>query len=555
MASAAALAAYCGVSFAFFGAWVVAHPAGRTIGRSPEANDFVWSFAWWPHALWHGENPIVTHAIWAPSGLDLAWAITSPGLALALTPVTLAAGPVVSYNVAAVLIPALGAWTAFLLCRYVTQAFWPSLAGGYLFGFSSFVLSEQGVSHLHMVAVFVLPLVALVLLQYLDGRIGRRALAVRLSLLLAAQFSIATELFATLTLALAAGLALAWALSPPRRPRLRAALAPLAAAYGLAAILVAPLLWYIVTDFRSGVFFPPGDNSADLLNLLVPTTETAVGGSAASGLSAHFAPNVFEQGAYLGLPVLVILALFLARRWRTTAGRFLAIAVGVATLAALGTALHVDGHRLLPLPWWPVARIPPLNKVYPLRLMVYPTLIAAVVVALWAASRESARWLRVTLTALAVLAVAPHLQAQLWHRTPRIPAFFADRRYETCLAPGENDLVIPYDFLGDALLWQAVSGFHFRMAGGDFGSGYVPPAFSGTTVVRLLHDHGHGGDGPAILALARAKGVSTILLDPTDPWPWQPILAAIEPPRKQVGGMLLYPIAPGLVTDAGCVAG
>jgi hypothetical protein len=93
------------------------------------------------------------------------------------------------------------------------------------------------------------------------------------------------------------------------------------------------------------------------------------------------------------------------------------------------------------------------------------------------------------------------------------------------------------------------------LAGGDFGSGFVPAEFGGTTVLRLLHDHGHPGDGASILAFARSKGVSTILLDPTDPWPWQPILAGIEAPKKEVGGMLLYPLLPGLVTDAACVSG
>ena len=52
------------------------------------------------------------------------------GLAVVLAPVTLLFGPVVAYNLAAVLLPALAAWTAFLLCQHVTGTFWPSVAGG-----------------------------------------------------------------------------------------------------------------------------------------------------------------------------------------------------------------------------------------------------------------------------------------------------------------------------------------------------------------------------------------------------------------------------------------
>jgi hypothetical protein len=550
---AAALAIYGVISFAYFGSWVVAHPERMLVGRSSDTNVFIWNFAWWPHALLHGENPIYTHAIWAPSGLDLAWAVSSPGLSLAFAPLTLLIGPLASYNVAAVLTPALAAWTAFLLCRYITESIWPSLVGGYLFGFSSWMLGQQADAHLHMVASFLVPLFALVLLQFLDGRIGGRAVTLRLGLLLAAQFAVATELFASLTLACALALAIAFALVPAARSRLRASIAPLIGAYAFAACLVSPLLYYTLTDFRSTVFFPPGDYSADLLNFVLPTQDTAIGGTAAKTISAHFTSNEFEQGAYLGLPTLVIVALFILRRRSHPSGRFLATSLAVATLAALGTALWVEGHRLVPLPWWLAAQLPELDKVFPARLLVYVTLAAAVAVAIWAASNDTPRWLRVALPALAVLALVPHLQAHRWERTPKLPAFFAGGAYKLCLEPGENDLIIPYNFLGDALLWQAKSDFHFRMADGDFGSGFIPPEFAGTTVLRLLHDHGHPGDGPSILELARSKGVSTILLDPTDPWPWQSILNEIEPPKKSVGGMLLYPLKPGLVTDFACI--
>jgi hypothetical protein len=550
---AAAFAIYCAVSFAYFGSWVASHPGRRLVGRSTDTNVFIWNFAWWPHALLHGENPIYTHAIWAPSGLDLAWAVSSPGLSLAFAPLTLLFGPLVSYNVAAVLMPALAAWTAFLLCRYVTKSFWPSLAGGYLFGFSSWMLGQQADAHLHMVGSFLVPVLALVMLQFLDGCIGRRGSTLRLGLLLAAQFAVSTELFATMTVACVVSLTVAFALIPSLRGRLRAAVAPILGAYALASCLVSPLLYYVLTDFRSTVFFPPADYSADLLNFVLPTQDSAIGGSAAKTISAHFTSNAFEQGAYLGLPALAILVLFVLRRWRLAGGRFLGASLVIATLASLGTALWVEGHRLVPLPWRFVAQLPALDKVFPVRLLVYVTLLVAVTVALWAASNDAPRWLRVALPALAVLALVPHVQAHRWDRTPRMPAFFASGAYNLCLESGENDLIIPYNFLGEALLWQAKSGFHFRMADGDFGSGFIPPEFAGTTVLRLLHDHGHPGDGPSILELAHSKGVSTILLDPSDPWPWQPILGEIEPPRKTVGGMLLYPLEPGLVTDFACI--
>src|SRR5207253_6625669 len=129
------LLGYVAVSFAYFGARLLPHPGNAYVGDQVDPQIFIWAFAWWPHAILHGIDPVVTHAIWAPVGVNLAWATSVPGLALPLAPVTLLFGPVLAYDTAAVLLPALAAWTAFLLCRHVTRATLPSIGGGYLFGF------------------------------------------------------------------------------------------------------------------------------------------------------------------------------------------------------------------------------------------------------------------------------------------------------------------------------------------------------------------------------------------------------------------------------------
>src|ERR1700733_6073124 len=122
-------AAYVVGSLAIFGHGTLRHPAseyvGWNVGSDPQG--FIWALGWWPHAVAQGLNPFVTHAVDAPVGLNLAWATAVPGIALAMLPLTLTAGPVVAYNVAALLAPPLAAWTAFLLCRYLTRS-WPVAA-------------------------------------------------------------------------------------------------------------------------------------------------------------------------------------------------------------------------------------------------------------------------------------------------------------------------------------------------------------------------------------------------------------------------------------------
>src|SRR5262249_49620315 len=151
-----ALAAYVAVSFGLFGLPVVSRFGHDWIGTGADPQIFVWSLAWWPHAVLHWQNPVVTHEVWPPAGLDLTWASSVPALAAALAPVTLSAGTVASYNAGMILAPALAAWTAFLLCRHVTRSFWPSLAGGYLFGFSSYELGHL-LGHMNLSWVFLVP--------------------------------------------------------------------------------------------------------------------------------------------------------------------------------------------------------------------------------------------------------------------------------------------------------------------------------------------------------------------------------------------------------------
>lgn len=547
---AAALAGYCVLAFGYFGLRIAAHPGRTVVGHGTDPDIFVWSFGWWAYAIPHGENPIYTHSLWAPSGFNLAWAATAPGLAALFSPLTLAAGPVVSYNAAAVLMPALAAWTAFLLCRYLTRALWPSLAGGYLFGFSSYMLAEEE-GHLHVTVVFLVPLVALVVLRYLDGRLGARALALWLGLLLAFQLWFSTEILATLTLALAVALALAFLLVRTSRARLRSLLAPLAGGYALAAVLGSPLLYYMLTDFQTKSITPPGGYVADLANFVIPTRLTALGGSWAAGTSAGFPGNEAEQVAYLGIPTLAVVAWFAVRRRRTPTARFLLASFAVAVLAAFGNALHVAGVRIVVFPWRLVSHLPLFNNIIPVRLLLYAVLAAAVLVALFAVSPEVPRWLRTALPLLAVLALAPNLGSHAWFRTPDLPEFFATAEYTLCVAPGDNVLVLPYGYTGDSLLWQAVAGFRFRVAGGNI-SPRVPPApFAGTTPIRLINDHVPFGGAADILALAREHGVRTILVEQSDPVPWSSVLAGVDHPVA-VGGMLVYALEPGPAESGEC---
>ena len=549
--SPAVLAGYLVVSFCFFGVRVLAHPESRHIGGLfTDPQIFVWSLAWWPHALLHGENPFFTHAIWSPDGFNLAWATSVPGLAIVLAPLTWAFGPVFSYNVASVLMPALAAWTSFLLCRYLTASLWPSLAGGYLFGFSAYVLGAQ-LTHIHTVAVFLVPVAALVVLRFLDGALDARGLAWRTALLVAAQLSLSTEVLFTLTVALACSLVLAFAVAPGRRERLVRSVAPLAAGYGVAAVVAAPFVYYLVAGSGSSVTPGVSGFTADLLNVVVPT-RASFGGWWTSAIAARFPANDVERGAYIGLPTLAIVAWYAVARRRTPAARFLVAGLVLALIAALGSWLTVAGHRVATLPWVHVAGLPLFRDLMDVRFAMFAALAAAVTVALWAASAPAPRWVRAALPALAILAVLPNLSWGAWARTPDVPRLFTGGGYRDCIARGENVVVFPVGPRGDSLIWQAESGFWFRMAGGYI-SQAIPPSFTRPAGLGHLTSADNPSEVTAaqIRELARLKGVTKVIVDARQAALWRPILRPLGPPIA-AAGTLIYRLRGASPVDPAC---
>jgi hypothetical protein len=547
--NAAVLIGYTALSFLYFGVRLLPHPGRYLLGYGTDPDIFVWNFAWWPHAILHGENPIVSHAVWAPDGINLAWVTSVPGLALPFAPLTLAFGPVVAYNTAAVLMPALAAWTAFLLCRHLTGRLWPSLAGGYLFGFSSYMLGQL-LGHMHMSAIFLVPLVALVAVRFVQGQLDARGLAWRLGLLLAVQLTLSTELAFTVSFALVVAALLAYAVVPAARPRLRALPRPLLGAYALAALLVSPLLWYAVTDFETGTVNSPKPFSADVLNLVLPTRLTSLGNGIATGVVNGFPGNDAERGAYLGLPTLIVIAWFLYRRRRAPVGRLLGLALAVAFAIELGTALWIGGHRLVWLPWDLVARLPLFNNVLPVRFSLYVSLAAAVVVALWAASRDVPRWARMVLPLAAVLSLVPTLGQADWKLDPNRPEFFAHANLlDACVPKNENVLVFPFGFREHAMLWQAESGFRYRMAGGYLRPD-TPPGFD-FPAIRKLNKGEQDPTLAEILRVARAKGVGRILSLESGQHPSAKELEAIGPVQV-LGGVIVAPACgyPGMAESS-----
>ena len=476
---------------------------------------FLWSLVWWPWAIGHGLNPFYTHFIWAPVGQNLLWMTSVPSLALLLAPVTHFFGPIVSYNLIALLAPVLAAWTTYLLCRHVTGQFWSSLFGGWIFGFSTYEFAHLQL-HMNLFVTAALPLAVWIYLLRRDGKLSRWWYVGLIALLVLFQFGVSTEILAS---AVPSGLLAAFLAALFYRPehlsttdRNRGIPSSTSRVTGrwslfletvaglvLAGILLLPDFYYLfLVHYVPGPFLLP--RSADLTNFLVPTPVTWLGGGWAASVAGAVQGSVFERSAYLGLPLFVLLLLLFIREFaRHRAAWLLLVMLGLFFLLSLGPWLElqpgVAAATPLVLPWILPTHLPLFDKILPIRLVVYIWLAAAVSATWWLAESKTHWGWKLLLAGLAMLFLLPNIFSARWVQKVDNPPFFTSGLIARYLPRGSRVIILPSGYLGYSMLWQAETHFYFTMIGGY--TSYRPPVMphavsSLYTAFSGRHSDNHG---------------------------------------------------------------
>src|SRR5258708_7377919 len=106
------------------------------VGLGADAKQMVYWLALVADAIRHGTDPLVTHAIHAPGGVNLMWntSVLLPGIVL--TPLTLLAGPYAAYNALVLAAPVLSAWAAYAAIRRYVRSSLAAGVGRLVLGFS-----------------------------------------------------------------------------------------------------------------------------------------------------------------------------------------------------------------------------------------------------------------------------------------------------------------------------------------------------------------------------------------------------------------------------------
>ena len=538
----AAFLLYVFVDAAIWGWHVLGRLGSSYVGFGhADATLYSWVLTWWPYAISHGLNPLFTRMAWAPGGADMAWVTCLPGPGLAMAPVTVTVGPIVSSNILALLAPPLAGWAAYLLCRRASGRFWPSVAGGYLFGLSTYMVNQmQG--HLNLVLIFPVPLAVYLVLRWLDGDLGRGPFVLLLAATFVAEFSISIEVFATLTLF--GGLTLGGALllgGAECRRRMCSVLPWIAGSYALALVVLSPYLYFALTNVPAGPLRHLDKASVDLAGFILPRQFTLLGGTTLQNFTSAFRPNNAEDGSYLGLLLVAVVLLFAWRERRSRARLLLALLLLVCVVASLGPVLHIHGRPVIALPWSVVARLPILQDALPERLTAYMWLVVAVIVALWLSRSDRAkwgRWAKWGLVALAAVAILPATPSPPFFPNVIVPTFFTGGAYREYLARGEVVLPIPFA-RGTSMQWQTQADMYFRQAGAYLGP--VPPQYTSDPTIRALQMNEPQVIDPKAFSLFVAHSqIGAVVVAPGYLHTWAMLLQNLGVEPEHVGGVTLY---------------
>lgn len=438
-------------------------------GDEPQTD---WYLAWTPHALSAGKSPWTTDYLAVPDGVNLMWNTLMPLPGLLLAPVTMLVGPMASHTLLAVLGFAgsatamwwvVGRWAPWWLARF---------AAGLLYGFSPYLLA-QGSGHLNLELVALPPLVLLLADEILVRQRTRPVVAgLLLGAVALAQFLTTEEVLASTFVTALTGVLL---LVVQQRKRLtRKGLRHAGIGLGTAAgLLTVGAAWPLGVQFfgRGRVTAPVQDASpyaADVLGLITPTVHQLLGISETSA----WAVNDSENGSYLGLPLVLAIALLGWRFRRIQVVRFASLLAVLMWVLSLGERLHVGGRLYdVPLPFDLVSQLPVLHNLAAVRLSLYVVLCGAVVLAVGLDRLHAEGWLgrhRLAASVMALTCALPLVPSGLYsYEDARTPAYFTSG---AVLRVPDGGLALTFPvprYPGSAPMeWQAQSEFRYRSVGG-----------------------------------------------------------------------------------------
>lgn len=320
----------------------------------------IWAFA---EAITDPQLPLsTTDLLFHPlPNVRTLWEAT-PSLLLGV-PLVLLLGPVATYGLLFLVSFVLSGSLTYLLARHLSANRVASFVAGVIFSFSAFHFAHGRDGHMHLFSMQWLPLCALALLRFWDGRSLPRALHLAIAMALIVASSPYYSLYFLAPLLACFLVYQTW----KDRARLleRRFLSGLFLALAVSvasAFVVYGRLFFpdegtteaLLSDARDTEMY-----SADLLAYLMPSPTHPVFGGLVAPTYANFTAgaNTVEMTVYVGFVALLLAVWGLRARGKRVVAFWVLLAL-VGFVLSLGPVLHVNGHSVLPLPYALLTRLP-----------------------------------------------------------------------------------------------------------------------------------------------------------------------------------------------------
>jgi hypothetical protein len=535
------------------------------VSGGSDVHFFEWTLIHATRIFTHGENPLFSPQLNAPSGVSMIANTGMLGLTVPLVPVTLLFGPAVALTLMLTggLVATSWAWY-HVLSRHIVGYRPAAAVGGLFAGFAPGMVNHVN-GHPDLVCQFLIPFIIWRAISLRTARDG-----VVLGLLVTWQAFLNEELLVQIALALAVFVVVYAAFRPAEvRARVGPFLAGLWPAVLTAGALLAYPLWYQFygpqsyrglpgwvlaygTDLRAFTAFPQ-------LSLV----------RHGASHSSYGAPP--EENTFFGVPLLIAVGLVVVWLWRrVVAVRALTVVALVFALLSLGRTVMVGGRTALRHgPMSLLDHVQLFHSVVPTRfgLALIPVIAILLAFSVRAASTSgaaaSAPWLRYGWMAILVAALLPIAPTPvITERAAPVPAFFTSGQWRQYVTGDQSVFAVDSVFwVGSftTMAWDDATGQDYRMVGGYFlgpqangRGGYGPPARPTYELLTNIVDYGastriSAAQRAAFRADLRYWHAAIVVLSPQAPH-YNQLRYVLEQltgqSARQVPGALLWDVCP-----------
>ncbi|MGD9108848.1 MAG: hypothetical protein PVI75_06770 [Gammaproteobacteria bacterium] len=457
-------------------------------GINPDPKTFIWLMHWWPYAIKHSINPLFTTFLWAPDGYNITEIASIPFISLIMLPIAKLYGYIAAFNLITIFASALSAYTAYLLCKNLTRSFWPALFGGYFFGFSSYQIAQMIGGHINLSFTMMLPLIILLIINWITTKIKSLTFVILISICTIIQFLISKEIFITFNFFLLIMLLITFFVYSSQKNKIINLAWLLITSYIITMIVASPFIYYFLFHSMAFTIKSQIRYATNLLHFFIPTNATWIGGNFFWKFTSKFS-DIQECGAYLGLPLIIIIILYIKEFWQTKTGKLLTISILITAFCSLGAILKIGPYFTFTLPWILITKLPIFSHVLSIRFILFSWLSIAMLIALWLQYAKSKKIIKYSLVICSIIFILPNPKPHNIQLVQKInfPPFIKNKFYQKIMQPHDIMLVLPISVLADVnntMLWQVETSMYFKLATGATGG--IPYKFYSPDTTLLM---------------------------------------------------------------------